>query len=124
MGVTKAQQVDLMRVWYKLSGIWRECLFHRRNYDIPPDLRANVIWFPVNVSISLILDDFAISANADKLQLVEQANYLGLWVRNDLSWDVHILELCRKIYHVHMFCRPREILPSLLLLNIYKSFTF
>ena len=40
---------------------------------------------------SLNLDDFATSVNADKLQLVEQAKYLGLWVRNDLSWDDHIL---------------------------------
>ena len=117
MGVTKAQQVHLMRVWYKFSGISRECLSHRRNYNVPPDLPANVTWFPVNLSISLNLDDFVISANADKLQLVEQVNYLGLWVRNDLSWDVHILELCRKIYYVHMFCHPREILPSLFLLN-------
>ena len=72
---------------------------------------------------SLNLDDFAISVNADKLQLVEQAKYLGLWVRNDLSWDDHILELCRKMYYyVHMFRRLRKILPSQLLLNIYKSY--
>ena len=36
---------------------------------------------------SLNLDDFAISVKADKLQLVEKAKYLGLWVRNDLRWD-------------------------------------
>ena len=72
---------------------------------------------------SLNLDDFAISVNADKLQLVEQAKYLGLWVRNDLSWDDHILELYRKVYHyIHMFRRLRKILPSKLLLNIYKSY--
>ena len=72
---------------------------------------------------SLNLDDFAISVNADKLQLVEQAKYLGLWVRNYLSWDNHILELCRKMYdYVHMLRRLRKILPSQLLLNIYKSY--
>ena len=71
---------------------------------------------------SLNLDDFTISVNADKLQLVEQAQYLGLWVRNDLSWDDHILELCRKMYYyVHMFRRLRKILPSQLLLNICKA---
>ena len=32
---------------------------------------------------SLNLDDFAISVNADKLQLAEKAKYLSLWVRND-----------------------------------------
>ena len=33
----------------------------------------------------LNLDEFVISVNADKLQLVKQASYLGLWIRNDLS---------------------------------------
>ena len=33
----------------------------------------------------LNLDEFVISVNADKLQLVKQAKYLGLWIRNDLS---------------------------------------
>ena len=72
---------------------------------------------------SLNLDDFAISINVDKLQLVEQAKYLGLWVRNDLSWGDHILELCRKMYYyVHIFRRLRKILQSQLLLNIYKYY--
>ena len=71
----------------------------------------------------LNLDDFAISINVDKLQLVEQAKYLGLWVRNDLSWDDHILELCKKMYcYVHMFHRLRKMILSQLLLNIYKSY--
>ena len=72
---------------------------------------------------SLNLDDFAISMNVDKLQLVEQAKFLGLWVQNDLSWDDHILVLCRKMYYyVHMFHHLRKILPSQLLLNIYKCY--
>ena len=74
---------------------------------------------------SLNLDDFTISVDSDKLFLARQAKYLGLWVRNDLSWDDHILELCRKIYyHFHMFCRLRKILPSALLLNIYIYKTY
>ena len=49
--------------------------------------------------------------------------YLGLWVQNDLSWEDHILELCRKMnYYVHMFRRLRKILPSQLLLSIYKYY--
>ena len=89
--------------------------------------RQAIIWTNATILLfqlrSLNLDDFAISINVDKLQLVEQAKYLGLWVRNDLSWDDHILELCRKMhYYVHMFRRLRKILPSQLLLNIYKSY--
>ena len=67
---------------------------------------------------SLNLDDFTISVDSDKLFLARQAKYLGLWVRNNLSWDDHILELCRKMYYYfHMFRRLRKILPSALLLN-------
>ena len=72
---------------------------------------------------ALHLDDFTISVASDKLFLARQAKYLGLWVRNDLSWDDHILELCRKMYYsFHMFCRLRKILPSALLLNKYKAY--
>ena len=72
---------------------------------------------------SLHLDDFTISVNSDKLLLVKQAKYLGIWVRNDLSWDDHIVESCRKMYHYfHMFRHLRNILPSALLLNIYKTY--
>ena len=72
---------------------------------------------------SLHLDDFTISVNSDKLLLVKQAKYLGIWVRNDLSWDDHIVESYRKMYHYfHMFRHLRNILPSALLLNIYKTY--
>ena len=67
---------------------------------------------------SLNLDDFTISVDSDKLFLIRQAKYLGLWVRNDLSWDDHILELCGKMYdYFQMFRRLRKIIPSALLLN-------
>ena len=71
---------------------------------------------------SLNLDDFTIYVASDKLLLARQARYLGLWARNYLSWDDHILELCREMYYYfHMFHRLRKILPSALLLNIYKA---
>ena len=71
---------------------------------------------------SLNLDDFTISVYSNKLFLARQASYLGLWVRNDLSWDDHILELCRKMYYYfHMFRRLRKILPSVLHIKKYKA---
>ena len=30
------------------------------------------------------------SVDSDKLFLATQAKYLGLWVRNDLSWDDYV----------------------------------
>ena len=36
---------------------------------------------------SLQLDDFSISLDSDRLELVERAKYLGLYVKNYLSWD-------------------------------------
>ena len=71
---------------------------------------------------SLNLDDFTIAVDSDNLFLAKQGRYLGLWVRNGPSWDHHILELCRKMYyHFHIFRRLSKILPSALLLNIYKA---
>ena len=72
---------------------------------------------------SLNLDDFTIAVDSNNLFLAKPARYLGLWVRNGLSWDDHILELCRKMYyHFHTFRRLSKILPSALLLNIYKAY--
>ena len=67
----------------------------------------------INIQLkSLNLDDFTISVDSDKLLLAKQAKYLGLWVRNDLSWDDHILELCRKMYYYfHMFRRVTKNYP-------------
>ena len=68
---------------------------------------------------SLNVDDFTISVDSDKLLLAKQAKYLGVCVRNDLSWDDHILELCRKMYYYfHVFRRLRKILPSALVVYI------
>ena len=65
----------------------------------------------------------SISVNSDKLFLIRQARYLGLWVKKRLSWDDQILELCRKMYYYfHIFRRLRKILSTALLLNIYKAY--
>ena len=72
------------------------------------------------IEFSMNLDDFTISVDSDKLFLAKQAKYLGLWVRND---QVGTIILCRKMYYYfHMFRRLRKILPSALLLNIYKTY--
>ena len=66
--------IDSISNWYDMNKL---CYSH---------------WKQISVMV------IAISINVDKLQLVEQAKYLGLWIRNDPSWDDHILELCRKMY--------------------------
>ena len=56
---------------------------------------------------------FTISVDSDKLLLARPAKYLGLWVRNDLSWDDQILNICRKKhYRFHMFRRLMKFHPS------------
>ena len=72
---------------------------------------------------SLQLDNFSMSLDSDKLELVERAKYLGLYVKNDLSWDEHILNTCQNMnYFIHVLRRLRRIFPKGLLLKVYKSY--
>ena len=72
---------------------------------------------------SLQLDNFSMSLDSDKLELVERAKYLGLYVKNDLSWDEHILKTCQSMnYFIHVLRRLRRIFPRGLLLKVYKSY--
>ena len=34
---------------------------------------------------------------SDKIELVNKAKYLGLLVKDDLSWDDHILRQCKNM---------------------------
>ena len=71
----------------------------------------------------LQLDNFSMSLDSDKLELVERAKYLGLYVKNDLSWDEHILKTCQNMnYFIHVLRRLRRIFPKGLLLKVYKSY--
>ena len=104
--------IDNNSNWYSMNKLWIN------------KQKSNVMVIGSKWQLkSLNSDDFTISVASDKLFLARQARYLGLLVRNDLSWDDHILELCRKMYYYfHMFRRLRKILPSALLLNIYKAY--
>ena len=53
------------------------------------------------------------SLYSDKLALVRWGKYLGLWVRNDLSWDDHILERV-KMYYCFRMCRCLKHISQLL----------
>ena len=55
---------------------------------------------------SLNLDQFSIQLESNKIELVNRAKYLGLLVKDDLSWDEHILQLCKnKNYNLHVLRR-------------------
>ena len=74
---------------------------------------------------SLQLDNFSMSLDSDKLELVERAKYLGLYVKNDLSWDEHILKTCQNMnYFIDVLRRLRRIFPKGLLLKVYISRTY
>ena len=92
--------IDNIYNWYSMNKL---CIYEKK---------SNVMVIGSKWQLkSLNLDDFTISVVSDKLFLARQAKYLGLWVRNDLSWDDHILKLCRKMYYYfHMFRRLRKII--------------
>ena len=71
---------------------------------------------------SLQLDNFPISLDSDKLELVEGAKYLGLYVKNDLSWDEHIENVSNMNYFIHVIRHLRRIFSRGLLLKVYKSY--
>ena len=72
---------------------------------------------------SLNLDQFSINLDSNKIEFVNKAKYLGLLVKDDLSWDDHILQLCKTMnYYVHVLRRLNKIFPKQLLLKIYKSY--
>ena len=72
---------------------------------------------------SLNLDQFSIILESNKIELVNKAKYLGLLVKDDLSWDEHILQLCKNMnYNLHNLRRFNKIFPKLLLLKVYKSY--
>ena len=52
---------------------------------------------------SFQLDNFSMSLDSDKLELVERAKYLGLYVKIDLSWDEHILKSVKMWTVLFMF---------------------
>ena len=72
---------------------------------------------------SLNLDQFSVNLDSNKIEFVNKAKYLGLLVKDDLSWDDHILQLCKTMnYYVHVLRRLNKIFPKQLLLKIYKSY--
>ena len=71
---------------------------------------------------SLNLDQFSVNLDSNKIEFVNKAKYLGLLVKDDLSWDDHILQLCKTNYCVHVLRRLNKIFPKQLLLKIYKSY--
>ena len=67
---------------------------------------------------SLNLDQFSINLDSNKTEFVNKAKYLGLLVKDDLSWDDHILQLCKTMnYYVHVLRRLSKIFPKQLLLK-------
>ena len=72
---------------------------------------------------SLNLDQFSINLESNKIELVNKAKYLGLLVKDDLSWDEHILQLCKNMNcYLHNLRRFNKIFPKLLSLIVYKSY--
>ena len=75
---------------------------------------------PVNC---LNLDQFSLKLDSSQSELVNNAKYRGLLVNDDLSWDDHILQLCKSMnYYVHVLRMLNKIFPKQLLLRVYKFY--
>ena len=63
---------------------------------------------------ALNLDQFSINLDSNKIEFVNKAKYLGLLVKDDLSWDDHILQLCKTMNYcyVHVLHRLNKIFPK------------
>ena len=61
-----------------------------------------------------------------EMPIKQQKNlYDHIWwyIYDDLSWDEHILQLCKNMnYYLHVLRRLNKIFPKQLLLNVYKSY--
>ena len=55
--------------------------------------------------------------------MVENEEYLGMFLNSDISWNFHVQCLCQNMYfHLSLLRRLRSIFPRGLLLQIYKSY--
>ena len=72
---------------------------------------------------SLNVDDFILSYDETRLELVENAKYLGMFINCDISWDFHVWSLYRTAYyHISLLRRLRRIFPMNRILQVYKSY--
>ena len=71
---------------------------------------------------SLNIVQFSINQDSNKIEFVNQATYLGLLMKDELSWDDQILQLRKTInYYVHVLRRSNKVFLVQLLLKLYKS---
>ena len=57
------------------------------------------------------------------LELVARAEYRGMFIHSDISWDFHIQNLCKQMHDLlSLMGRLGAISPQNLLLQIYKSY--
>ena len=72
---------------------------------------------------SLNVDEFILSYEVTPLELVENAEYLGMSINSDISWDFHVQRLCQHMYyHLSLLRRLRSIFSRDRLLQVYKSY--
>jgi hypothetical protein len=66
--------------------------------------------------------DINITINDDSINVDNDVKYLGVYVSNDLSWDKHISNVCRKLGHgLQILRRLQGIVPVNDMVTIYKT---
>ena len=100
--------VDNVHHWYHMNR-----LTINKNKSAVMVIGGKVPLQPLN------LDQFSINLDSNQTELVNKAKYLGFLVKDDLSWDDNILQLCKSMnYYVHVLRRLNKIFPKQLMLRV------
>ena len=111
-GLNKILQkcVDDVCIWYNGNKLGVNAAKSNAMILASPHLLKNC-----DENVSMIL-------NGSDIEDCKHADYLGLTIDNNLTWDQHIDKICRSLsFKVSRLARAKRILPAYLLLKIYNS---
>lgn len=92
--------------------------------------KTEVIFFrhshhTLNKTLDLNMHGISIKLNGKKLKIVDSVKYLGIHIDKNLSWDVHIQQLTKKLSRANgIISKLRHFAPQNVCLNVYYALFF